>query len=202
MSSESALRAMLVAGGHDAVEIEGLVALRRYGQAGGRVALVLDGQEAFAIIGTLQLALRHPTIGEAVGAVTRSVIGRMSEQLPDELRPVIERGYQPAFDFEEDGTPVTDVRSPWRCQRCGSPRWVSASLTGPVSLGGRAVRQCVPCGYYSDDPVPDVPAPAPSEAPERTTAGDVVSVPAPEPDGPAPDMPTASPPAEGNTQDG
>lgn len=43
---------------------------------------------------------------------------------------------------------------PWRCSRCGSSRWVAASLTGPVAYGGRAIRQCVPCGHYSNDPVP------------------------------------------------
>jgi hypothetical protein len=43
----------------------------------------------------------------------------------------------------------------WRCKRCGSDRWVAASLTGPVGRGfhGKAIRQCVPCGRYSDDPV-------------------------------------------------
>lgn len=43
----------------------------------------------------------------------------------------------------------------WHCQGCGSPRWVSASLTGPVGYGGRAIKQCVPCGRYSDDDVTD-----------------------------------------------
>jgi hypothetical protein len=40
----------------------------------------------------------------------------------------------------------------WRCRRCGSVRWVAASLTGPVDYGGRAIKQCVPCGHYSSDP--------------------------------------------------
>lgn len=39
----------------------------------------------------------------------------------------------------------------WKCSRCGSLRWVAASLTGPVDYGGRAIRQCVPCGFYSTD---------------------------------------------------
>ncbi len=47
-------------------------------------------------------------------------------------------------------TPADD----WRCPRCASAQWVAASLSGPVHLGGRAIRQCVPCGHYSDDPVP------------------------------------------------
>jgi hypothetical protein len=42
----------------------------------------------------------------------------------------------------------------WRCPRCRSTRWVAASLTGPVEYGGRAIRQCVPCGHYSNDDVP------------------------------------------------
>lgn len=41
----------------------------------------------------------------------------------------------------------------WHCPRCRSPRWVAASLTGPVEYGGTAIKQCVPCGYYSNDPV-------------------------------------------------
>jgi hypothetical protein len=52
--------------------------------------------------------------------------------------------------------PVADNEAPegdvWRCPRCGSPRWVGASLTGPPPHG-KAIRQCVPCGHYSDDPV-------------------------------------------------
>jgi hypothetical protein len=48
-------------------------------------------------------------------------------------------------------TPETD----WRCKRCGSTRWGSASLTGPVEYGGTAIKQCVPCGHYSNDPVTD-----------------------------------------------
>lgn len=47
---------------------------------------------------------------------------------------------------------------PWRCSRCGSWRWVSASLTGPVSHGGRAIRQCTPCGHYSGDDATHEPA--------------------------------------------
>jgi hypothetical protein len=39
----------------------------------------------------------------------------------------------------------------WHCRRCGSPRWVSASLNG----GYTRTRQCVPCGYYSGDILPD-----------------------------------------------
>lgn len=38
----------------------------------------------------------------------------------------------------------------WSCPRCGSPRWVAASLTGPVQYGGSAIKQCVPCGHYSN----------------------------------------------------
>ena len=51
-------------------------------------------------------------------------------------------------------SPPAPTDDEWRCPRCSSPRWVSASLTGPVSLGGKAIRQCVPCGHYSNDPVP------------------------------------------------
>ncbi len=49
-----------------------------------------------------------------------------------------------------------EPKSVWRCRRCGSPSWVAASLTGPVGYGGRAIRQCVPCGHYSNDPVETV----------------------------------------------
>lgn len=40
----------------------------------------------------------------------------------------------------------------WRCRRCGSARWVQVSLTGPVSMGGKPIAQCVPCGAYGDLP--------------------------------------------------
>lgn len=46
-----------------------------------------------------------------------------------------------------------ETPSAWSCPRCGSDRWVAASLTGPVEFGGRAIKQCAPCGYYSSDPV-------------------------------------------------
>jgi rubrerythrin len=51
----------------------------------------------------------------------------------------------------EDVTKATEDR--WACPRCGSARWVAASLTGPVEYGGRAIKQCIPCGHYSNDPV-------------------------------------------------
>lgn len=41
----------------------------------------------------------------------------------------------------------------WRCKRCGADRWVAASLSGPDYDGSRSIRQCVPCGHYSTDPV-------------------------------------------------
>lgn len=42
---------------------------------------------------------------------------------------------------------LTEVPTPeWRCTRCGSARWVAASLNG----GYTVIRQCVPCGFYSD----------------------------------------------------
>lgn len=37
----------------------------------------------------------------------------------------------------------------WTCPRCNSDRWVAASL----NQGRTIVRQCVPCGHYSADPV-------------------------------------------------
>lgn len=40
----------------------------------------------------------------------------------------------------------------WRCSRCEGTQWVRASLTGPVESGGRAIKQCIPCGHYSNDP--------------------------------------------------
>jgi hypothetical protein len=60
-------------------------------------------------------------------------------------------------------TPVrpADTPEPWKCKRCGSDRWVRASLTGPVSHGGKAIRQCVPCGHYSNVPA-DTPEPYPA----------------------------------------
>jgi len=48
---------------------------------------------------------------------------------------------------------VEPTGTEWRCTRCGSTRWVAASLTGPVSLGGKAIRQCIRCRHYGSDPV-------------------------------------------------
>lgn len=48
---------------------------------------------------------------------------------------------------------ITETDRPWQCKKCGSGKWVAASLTGPVGYGGRAIKQCVPCGSYSSDPV-------------------------------------------------
>lgn len=36
------------------------------------------------------------------------------------------------------------TRDTWTCPRCGSPRWVSASL----NEGLTRIPQCVPCGHY------------------------------------------------------
>lgn len=35
----------------------------------------------------------------------------------------------------------------WRCPRCNSNRWVSASLNGGLTR----IKQCVPCGHFSSD---------------------------------------------------
>jgi hypothetical protein len=46
--------------------------------------------------------------------------------------------------MERYGPVATDN---WRCRRCGSTRWVAASLNGGLTR----IRQCVPCGRYSGD---------------------------------------------------
>ncbi len=45
---------------------------------------------------------------------------------------------------------VVEVDADWRCRRCGAARWVAASL----DEGRTRIRQCVPCGAYSQDPAP------------------------------------------------
>jgi hypothetical protein len=54
-----------------------------------------------------------------------------------------------------DEIPVLDVlnapRPDWHCPKCGSTHWVAASL----DEGRTRIRQCVPCGHYSDDPAPE-----------------------------------------------
>jgi len=57
---------------------------------------------------------------------------------------------------------VTQAPAVWRCGSCGSQRWVAASLSGPVEHGGRAIRQCVPCGHYSNDAATQAPADDPT----------------------------------------
>lgn len=43
------------------------------------------------------------------------------------------------------------TRPEWRCKRCNSTRWVSASLDGGLTR----IKQCIPCGRYSTDRLDD-----------------------------------------------
>ena len=74
----------------------------------------------------------------------------MSDDLIARLRARLDEDERVAIAVAAPAAVVT-----WRCSRCGAPRWVAASLTGPVSHGGRAIKQCVPCGWYSHEPVED-----------------------------------------------
>lgn len=77
------------------------------------------------------------------------------------LAPILDAS--PLVNIISDPAPESSAEPEWRCPRCRSDRWVGASLTGPVEYGGKSLRQCVPCGHFSNHPVPEddsLPAPA------------------------------------------
>ena len=45
----------------------------------------------------------------------------------------------------------SDARGPWRCERCGSDRWVGCRA-GPEHEGWPRRAQCVPCGNIQETP--------------------------------------------------
>lgn len=96
---------------------------------------------------TLRARLAEFAAGHPESAVTWAVVGDAEPIAPAAVVAEIPNAADAIKSYAElhgDG---------WRCKRCGSPKWVAASLTGPVGYGGRAIRQCVPCGRYSGDPV-------------------------------------------------
>lgn len=132
------------------------------GNAGGDAALAADvagipegGLYKYAAgePGTTFLAGSAKDGERATGMLRRSTCSLCGTAI---FGDVADRGAclscDPPVDVEAAVELTPPEPDPWRCSRCGSGRWVSASLTGPVSHGGKAIRQCVPCGHYSGDP--------------------------------------------------
>jgi hypothetical protein len=62
---------------------------------GRRVRIDLDYPEAWALIGLLQLGLRHPDISDGMRATVREVLDRMADGVADSpaLRDLYYRGF-------------------------------------------------------------------------------------------------------------
>lgn len=82
------------------------------------------------------------TVDEAMEIIGR--VGQAFEDEPDTLTAVNGHGQTIA---------TTVVKRPkWTCKTCGYDRWVQVSYTGPVTLGGTALAECVRCGTAHDLP--------------------------------------------------
>lgn len=64
------------------------------------VEFALDAANAFTLASLLQLALRHPQIGEPIAGVGREVIAGIRERMPPEVQDLIDRGFDPAWDTD------------------------------------------------------------------------------------------------------
>jgi len=65
------------------------------------INLLLEAHEAFALVGQLQLALRHPANRGPSADVAVRVIHALKAALPVELHPLIHRGFDASYDLPE-----------------------------------------------------------------------------------------------------
>ncbi|QNN23558.1 hypothetical protein HED60_15155 [Planctomycetales bacterium ZRK34] len=79
----------------------------------GRVTIELDFMRAMSLIGTLQLALRHPTLPAQIATHAHEIIGVIKEQIAvtDAIAELIELGFDPNADV-----PANEGQ---RCMYCG-----------------------------------------------------------------------------------
>lgn len=63
-----------------------------------RMQLKLDVLSAFALLGALQLVLRHPLINEEAGNILRNLAVSLQQALPRELGEMADLGWDPQFD--------------------------------------------------------------------------------------------------------
>lgn len=81
---------------------------------------------------------------EALDRGTASFDKEIAEAAADVTRLAAERDAARAALVER--TSADTGQTEHRCPRCGSPRWVSASL----DEGWTRIAQCIPCGAYGD----------------------------------------------------
>lgn len=80
-----------------------------------RVQLQLETLSAFALLGALQLVLRHPLLGGEAAVVLRRIAWELQAALPRDLGEMADLGWDPNFDamaepiFEGDGRVVMEA---------------------------------------------------------------------------------------------
>lgn len=67
-------------------------------QAMPPVQIEFDPGTLLGLIGTLQLALRHPAFKSRTATAMRDLVERLKGCFPPEVRPLLDRGDDPAFD--------------------------------------------------------------------------------------------------------
>lgn len=66
--------------------------------AGLRISLEMDVPLAWTLIGAVQLACRHPLMGEHVADVLRDLARDLQSQFPEPLASLVDRGWDPLYD--------------------------------------------------------------------------------------------------------
>jgi hypothetical protein len=72
-------------------------------------------------------------------------------QVPEHLRQIADQ-LESGMTTGPDPEVWLDDSPSWRCDRCGSARWVGWR-NGPAHHGFTRYAQCVPCGHVQDLPV-------------------------------------------------
>lgn len=62
------------------------------------IRIELDPNVALGLVGQLQLALRHPRNTGATAGIMRNLVEDLKGYFPAEVRPLLDRGDDPAFD--------------------------------------------------------------------------------------------------------
>lgn len=69
-------------------------------QAMPPILIELEPVMALGLVGTLQLALRHPGFTNRTATIIRNLVEDLKQRFPPEVRPLLDRGDDPAFDVE------------------------------------------------------------------------------------------------------
>lgn len=70
------------------------------------VEFSIDPANAFVLVALMQLALRHPALTDPLAAVGLEVVHGIREQMPEDLRELIDRGFHPDNDSLVTGGPA------------------------------------------------------------------------------------------------